>query len=240
MVENSHNVSVPKSGARKSRVRGGPEYHVKLSARLNTVNGVVLPSKLKPDQPPDRSRLGLGTIQDCSRVRTNRRNKECPICGDWYAGISVVKSHFISCVGRNGNPQGYYWDGALNDERRIGKEIAELYCSRERKKDKGSGNSTSDGSSSHDPPTMSYEPSESCSQLSSSCSLSPPPSLRHDHNDYIGASPLVRNRTDHGHERGFIEDLDEEVVDSAIDSPQMGKEGRAETISKAAQVNASL
>lgn len=240
LAEDPRNVSIPKSGARDSRVRSGPEYLVKLLARLNQVNGVVSPSKLKPDQPPIKSRHGLGTIKDCARVRTDRRNKECPICGDWYPGSLVAQDHFISCVGRNGNPQGYYWDGALDDERRIGKEIAELYCSRGGEKDKDSENSTSDGSSSHDPRTMSYEPSESCSQASSSCSLSPPPSLRHDRNDYIGVSPLVRTRTDHGHERGAIKDLDEEFVDSAIDSPQVSKEGRAETIPKAAQVNASL
>ena len=229
-----------KPKVRKPWVRSGPEYQVKLSARLNPVNGVVLPSKLKPDQPPIRSRHGPGTIKACARVRTDRRNRKCPICGDWYPGPSAAKDHFISCVGRNGNPQGYYWDGALNDERRIGKEIAELYCSREEKKDEGSENLTSDGSSSHDPRTMSYEPSESRSQASSSCSLSPPPSLRHDRNDDIGASPLVGTRTYHGHERGVIETLDEELADSAVDSPQASKEGRAETISKATQVNISL
>ena len=229
-------MSMPKSEARKPRVRSGPEYLVKLLARLDRVNGVVSPSKLKPDQPPLRSRHGLGMIKDCARVRTDRRNKECPICGDWYPGNSIIQDHFISCVGRNGNPQGYYWDSALDDERRIGKEIAELYCSREGEKDKGSENSTSDGSSSHDPRTMSYEPSESRSQASSSCSLSPPPSLRHDRNDYVGASPLVRTQTDHDHERGVIETSDEELEDVAIVSPQVSKEERAETVVKAAQV----
>ena len=94
-------------------------------------------------------------------LMSNFRNKGCPICGDWFPGNKAVKSHFISCVGRTGNPQGCYWNSALDGERRIGKKIDELYCSREGGKDQDTETSTSDSSSGDYPRTMSYEPSES-------------------------------------------------------------------------------
>ena len=143
---------------------------------------------------------------------------------------------------RNGNPQGYYWNGALDDERRIGKEIAELYCRRDGKEDQATETSTSDGSSGDVSHTISYEPSGSCSssQPSGSSSQAVPLSLHHDPNDDTRASPQTQTRPDHCYGKGVAEMWDEKVADSATESPHFSKEGRVETLSKAAQVIASL
>lgn len=209
-------------------------------ATLNSVNGVVLPSKLKPGQPPIKA--PKWPMRDCARVRTHLRNKECPICGDWFLKTDSVKRHFVNCVGRNGNPQGYYWNGALNNERRIGKELAEMYARRDGEGDQNTETSTSDGSSSDDARTMSYEPSESCSHsdVSSSPTRTPTSSLSRGRNDYAGPSSQVRTRTNHGHETDIVEILDEGAADSAIDVPQVSKQGTAKIIPRAAQVSAAL
>ena len=201
-------------------------------AKFNSVNGVVSPSKLKPGQPPIRK----------WQMKDVARNKECPICGDWFPKTDNVKRHFITCVGNNGNPQGYYWNGALNNERRIGKEVVEMYAGWDEEGDQSTKTSTSDGTSSDDPRTMSYEPSESCNyrHASTSPSQAPESSLSHDPNDYTGAPSQVRTQKDPSHETDVIEILDEELADSAIYVPQVSKEGTAKIISGAAQVSASL
>lgn len=89
------------------------EYKVK----LNAVSGVVFPSKLKRGQSPIKSPYG-----STARNRDQNRDKTCAICGDCFTTAYRLKCHFIHCVGRNGNPQGYYWNGALDDKRRIGNE----------------------------------------------------------------------------------------------------------------------
>lgn len=234
-------MSVPKSGGRRPQVRSGPEFRLELLAKFNSVNGVVSPSKLKPGQPPIKA--PKWPMKDCAPVRTHPRNKKCPICGDCFTKTDTVKRHFITCVGKNGNPQGYYWNGALNNERRIGKEVAERYARWDGGRDQNTETSTSDGSSSDGHRTMSYEPSESCnhSEASSSASEAPESSLSHDRNDYTGASSQVRTQTDHGYETDVIEILDDKLAHSTtLDVPRLSGEGTAKTASRTAQVSASL
>lgn len=215
------------------------------------MNGVVLPSTLKPGQPPIKT--PYGPSKDYVRDRTGNRNWGCPICGDWFTRIDKLKDHFIHCVGRNGNPQGCYWDGALGGARRsgkemaercrIGKEIAERYCIR----DGGGGDQdtetfTSDGNSRDDSHTSSYEPSESRShsQSSSSRSRTVTPSLRHDPNE---ASSQTRSRSylDYtNYEKRATELMDEEVCHSPVDITQISQAQQAEKSSKGTQVIGSL
>lgn len=178
------------------------------------------PSRLEPGQSPIRTHYRPS--KDYARVGTRRTNMRCPICGDWFPRKENVSGHFIHCVARNGIPQGYYWDGALNDERRIGKQIAELYCKRGGGGDQDTETSTDDGGSGNDAHTISYEPSEPCSysQPSGSRSLAVTPCLRHDRNDYTGASLPTQTRTDHGYGNRVSELVDEEVDDRNIAIPK--------------------
>ena len=251
-------MSIPGPGKRSLQTRGRDrtQYRLRLQARFDAVNGVVVPSTLKPGQPP----IKIPQTKRPPRVRT--KNKCCPICGDWFPDNYHVKNHFVPCVGRNGNPQGYCWDGALDDERRIGKEIAELYCRRDGGADQDTETSTTDGSfgdensgdessgdesssddsSNDNPHTIRYAPSESwsSSQSSSSHSLTETSSLRHDSDDDTMASPQARTETDEGCGKSVTEMLDEEVADSATDSPHFSKEGKAGIFSNVAKVSVSL
>ena len=76
--------------------------------RLDTVNGVVTPSKLAPDQAPIMrpSRANAGTPL----------RYVCPLCTARFANSWHVKSHFPGCVGRNGNPDGLRWDHEVGGE----------------------------------------------------------------------------------------------------------------------------
>lgn len=230
---------VPVSKPRKqTRQKGSPRDLLDLYA----VNGVVLPSKLKPGQPPIKSPYRLSKL--CLGAATVR-NQRCPICADCYAKPGHLKGHFPHCVRRNGNPQGYYWNDTLSDERRIGAAIAELYCRRDVGGDWDIETSTSDGTSVDTPRTNSYEPSESCnySQSSSPPSLATTPRSQHDRNDNTGASPQDRTSTDHSFEDTVIETLDDDVADRDdrdVDTLQVGQEERAETPLKAVQVTESL
>ncbi len=243
------------------RVRDRTQYRLELRARFHAVNGVAVPSTLKPGQPP----IKTPQSKTSPRVRTRAKNRCCPICGDWFPDTYCVKNHFVPCVGRNGNPQGYYWNGALDDERRIGKEIAELYCRRDGGEEQDTETSTSDGSSGDessgdesfgdesssdessgdknpddDLHTISSTPSESSSgRSSSSPSMAETPSLRHDSDDDTMASPQARTETDEGCGNGVTEMLDEDVADSGTDSPHFSK-GKAGTVSNVAKVIASL
>lgn len=230
IAEDPHNVSVPQS-AKRTRSDYGPGSRRKFMAKLNGVNGVVLSSKLKPGQPPIETPFGY--TKDYARLRMSGRNKCCPVCGDWFQGASKLQPHFVNCVGRNGHPHGHYWDGALSDERRIGRKIAELYYER----DENTGTSTDDESSGVDAHTISYKPSESDSQSGASNpdSLASTPSLHPDRNDYTGAYPQTRTRAVHGYGEGATEISDEEVSDSPVDSPHFGKVRRAGILSKAVQ-----
>lgn len=145
----------------------------------------------------------------------------------------------------------------MDDERRIGKEIAELYCTRDGGEDQDTKTPTTDGNfgdessgdessgdenSDDDPHTISYAPSESWSSSQSSTSRSLPetPSLRDDSDDDTMVSPQARTEIDEGCGNSVTEMLDDEVADSATDSPQFKKEGKAGTLSNIAKVIASL
>ena len=145
-------------------------------------------------------------------------------------------------MGRNGNAQGYCWNGTLDDGRRTGKERAELYNRRDRGGDQDTETSTSDGSSGDDRHTYSYEPSESCSysQPSSSLSLAVTPSLRHEPNEYIGASSQTRSRTYLDYDMPSTERMGGNVSYSPVETPQISQEQSTEKSSKATQVIGSL
>lgn len=73
------------------------------SARLAAVNGIVSPSLRAPGEKP---LVPAGAKSKLTRRRTNF----CPICRTDYEIKSEVRSHFVACVGRNGNPKGWRWD----------------------------------------------------------------------------------------------------------------------------------
>ena len=237
-VDHPHGISVPSTGNQISPRRTGPKYRREWWAKFNTVSGVVLPSTLKPGLSPVKP---YGLIEGQIRDGTLRRNKRCPLCGYCFVQNSQLKSHFLTCARRNGNPQGYYWNGTLNDERRIGKETGELYCTRDRGEERDEA-LTSDRSSRGDPHTVSYEPSTSNpnSQPPSSNSLAVRPGLCHDRNSGTEPSPQIRTGADRGHGAGVIDTSDQELANSAVDSLQTSKEGRAGSPSKAAQVSGSV
>ena len=208
-------------------------------AKFNKVNGVVSPSLLEPGQPPVKNPwAGRRKHASINAQDAQVRNGRCPICDDWYPRVVVLKNHFVHCVHRNGNPQGLYWDGRLNDERRIGKQIAELYCTRVKEWDLDSETSTSDSSSDHSYHTCRYEPSQSCSdnESSSSRSLAATPSSSHDRNYYTGSSPQNWVWTDDGEGNGVSERCDQIVADWDLEPLQISVAGRAERRSEAAQV----
>ena len=60
--------------------------------------GIVIPSKLPPGEAPKQSGLDRPTDPF-----------HCPICDCKFDRYHSVKSHFPSCVKRNGNPEGKYW-----------------------------------------------------------------------------------------------------------------------------------
>ena len=92
-----------------------PPEHIKQStfsalaeyqADLAAVNGIVISSKrplgempLKPSGTP---------------LNINPGSHSCPLCGASYAKKNEVATHFVACVGRNGNPDGACWDDGLN------------------------------------------------------------------------------------------------------------------------------
>ena len=209
-------------------------------SKFHKVNGIISQSKLEPGQPPLKT--PWARMRDPASVNAQTRNKCCPICSDFYPRSYGLKKHFVCCVRRNGNPQGYRWDGTLNDERRIGKEIAELYCTRDAAGDQELGTSTSDRGSDHDYRTSSYEPSDFCSdsQSSSSRSLAETPSLHHDRHHYTGASPQCWTRKNHREGNDITKRWDKEVADRSSESPPINVAERAETPWKAEQVNPSL
>lgn len=77
----------------------------KMDAQLDACNGVVIPSTLAVgEQPwiiPSQARRGAVLPFPC------------PICDSNYGRKDHVKSHFPSCVKRNGNPYGFCWDDLI-------------------------------------------------------------------------------------------------------------------------------
>ena len=179
----------------------------KIIAQLQKVNGVVLPSLLKPGQPPIQ-------VQKDPHMRGATRKYNCPICGDSFKLKKQVKVHFAPCVHRNGNPHGYHWD-EHKLKRRIAKETDQLYCEKDGGRDQGTKASTSETISSDEFHITSYEPSGSCNT-----SLAKTPRLSHERNDYLGAPPVTRTETEHGFGSVVIELSDEETADMGIDTAQ--------------------
>ena len=102
-------------------------------ARLAAVNGVFSPSKLELGQSPIKiiPRKGTdGTIRD----------KKCPICGSGFARMKHVETHFLACVGKNGNPEAKKWDDGMKRSRKKkehfeihhGKDLAGLKMAKSR------------------------------------------------------------------------------------------------------------
>ena len=204
---------------------------------FNEVNGVVSPSLLEPGQSPIRSPF---VSKKGNSVGFRARDKRCPICGDGFRKPCELKPHFVACVRRNGNPQGFYWDGTLNDneECRIGRAIAELYCTRDGGGDLDSGTSTSDKTSDHDYHTSSYEPSVSRSDSRSS---GPPsravaPNRRHDRNHYTGASFQSRAPTNYDEGNGVSKMGDKQIADRSLEITQTSVAEQAEAFPKIVQV----
>lgn len=75
-------------------------FTTRYAASLEAVNGIVTPSKRAPGEAPIKPSL----------------NFLCPICGAGYEERLDVRSHFIACVARIGNPNGARWDDGLPEE----------------------------------------------------------------------------------------------------------------------------
>ncbi|KAM0802283.1 hypothetical protein BDR22DRAFT_971360 [Usnea florida] len=72
--------------------------------KLAAVNGVVLPDKLPPGTAP------LVHQSKVKNANGKRLTIRCPRCGGLFGKRDHVRSHFVACVGRNGNPEGLRWD----------------------------------------------------------------------------------------------------------------------------------
>ena len=205
--------------------------------KFNKVNGVVSPSLLKPGQSPIRSPF---TSKRDRSVNARVRDQRCPICGDGFRVACELKPHFAACVRRNGNPRGFYWDGTLNEneECRIGRAIAELYCTKGGGVDLESATSTSDKSSDHDYHTSSYEPSVSRSDRRSSDPPSPAvtPNLRHERNHHTGVSCQSRAPTDYDEGNGVSKTGAKQVADRSLETTQPSVVGQAEVVPSPEQV----
>ena len=75
---------------------------VREAAALAAVNGVFHPSPLGTGQSPWQGNW----------VNTTDKIHPCIICGRKFARKYQVKSHFPTCVARNGNPSAARWDDA--------------------------------------------------------------------------------------------------------------------------------
>lgn len=79
--------------------------------RLNAVNGVVIPAKV-----PARTIIQSQTTR--SHSPSMPLQLSCPICKSPFGKKDHVRSHFATCVERNGNPDGLRWDDGLPKLRR--------------------------------------------------------------------------------------------------------------------------
>lgn len=83
---------------RQTRVNGNQPLDREARA-LEAVNGVEIPSKVKPGQRPYQGRW-KGTAQHVH---------SCSICRRLFATKYQVKVHMAACVERNGNLTGVRW-----------------------------------------------------------------------------------------------------------------------------------
>ena len=74
-------------------------------AKLAAVNGVVIPSKLAGRRVPRIFVHG---------IKARDSNLFCPLCKCAFGKKYNVKTHFLACVNRNGNPDGLRWDDDLH------------------------------------------------------------------------------------------------------------------------------
>lgn len=191
-----------------------------LSARLNAVNGVVIPSLLKPGQPPIQSPCTKYLRKKAPKRRDLVGNNYCVICHVAFGTSAQLRNHFAPCVGRNGNPHGYYWTDSLKS--RIGRETTGMHFEKDGVRDQHSEASTSEVISSDNHHISSYQSSKSCNttQPSDPRSLASTPRLRYKCNDYTKAPTVARIDTDHGLGSAVIELADEETADMDIDTAQ--------------------
>ena len=93
--------------------KGGPKDHVRskiFQDTLETYSGVTIPSK-----------LSLGQVIDKFVAPRKEGDCLCPICGGGpFVRSYHVKSHFITCVKKYGNPIGANWYDGLG-AKRLGK-----------------------------------------------------------------------------------------------------------------------
>ena len=93
------------SAATQPGLWGHSEVQKRFYERLNAVNGVVIPSKLRAGESP---------VKIISRANNlTPRPFLCPICKGSFAKRDGVKSHFVPCVEHNGNPDGVRFDHAF-------------------------------------------------------------------------------------------------------------------------------
>ena len=197
-----------------------PMHKRDLNARLKAVNGVVIPSLLKPGQPPIQSH-NTGRLILKAPVRRDRGgNNYCLICHDTFNTRAAVKGHFVPCVQRNGNPNGYHWNDSL--DRRIGEETTGLHCEKDGGGDRDTEVSTREVVSVDQSHIVSYEPAEFCNTTKSSSPRSPAltPKLRHERNEHLEALSVARPRIGHGFRRAVVELSDEEAADMDIGTAQ--------------------
>ena len=78
---------------------------IKSKNRLDSVNGIIIPSKLADEQLPlvlpSQAKGGTPALLSCPR------------CQSRFVQKDHVRSHFPACVDRNGNPDGVRWDDGL-------------------------------------------------------------------------------------------------------------------------------
>ena len=83
--------------------QGGPKDHVRSKSfqdTLDAYSGVTIPSKLSP---------GQAVVKFVAPRREG--NLLCAVCGGGpFSRTNHVKSHFITCVKKHGNPMGARWD----------------------------------------------------------------------------------------------------------------------------------
>ncbi|MCJ1456557.1 hypothetical protein MMC28_006918 [Mycoblastus sanguinarius] len=87
---------------------------LKREAKLAAVNGIVIASKLAAGKAPFNYNGGNTHNKDPNLIRT----LPCPICDAKFHRVDHVKSHFVACVGFNGNPTGARWN-----DRILGSEV---------------------------------------------------------------------------------------------------------------------
>ena len=100
--------------------RSGPNYESarkkKFNDRLNAVNGVIIPVPIPPKLPATGKGKKPSQTQSSSRSRSLQL--VCPLCKSRFGKRDHVRSHFVACVDRNGNPGGLRWDDGLPRFRR--------------------------------------------------------------------------------------------------------------------------